>query len=82
MAGLVFASAAYDESFALRAAWYSSAAYCPMGDIPSWNCTNCKNNPGFQVEGVLFDASSNTFGYVGADHKLAHSMLSVCVSVS
>jgi hypothetical protein len=63
----VAASASYDEKFALYALKYASTAYCPVENIAGWNCTLCSSNPTFELAAVLFDAGTNTVGYVGVD---------------
>lgn len=75
---------AFDEKTAMRALYYSSAAYCDQSAIQNWSCASCGRNKAFEMHAVVFDSSTNTLGFVGADHTFSQSMKSgvhVCPTV-
>jgi Lipase (class 3) len=65
-----FANALYEETLAMKALYYSGAAYCNKATIYNWTCGEpCSSLPGtgniFKLENELLD----TFGYVTYNEK-------------
>lgn len=62
---------AYDEIEALRAAYYSAAAYCPAPAVSSWTCGPCTAaaSPSAPLTRVVFLQNDTTEidGYAGVD---------------
>ncbi|KAK5575806.1 hypothetical protein RB653_006940 [Dictyostelium firmibasis] len=55
----------YDQEIAESFVQYAYAAYCYGPDIQNWNCTTCKNIPGFNIISAIFNITTNTQAYVG-----------------
>jgi len=44
---------------------YSAAAYCGESSIQSWSCGHCNDAGYLNVQSLLYDSGTNTFGYIG-----------------
>jgi len=59
-------AAGYDAATAMTFLHLAGAAYCPQSSIWGWNGTvHTAAVPGFQVEAVLYEATSDTQAFVG-----------------
>ena len=58
----------YDEDMALRASYFSAAAYCPLANVLAWNCNACAKVPDFNVTGVAVDPITSSFAFLGVDN--------------
>jgi len=57
----------WDLSENQRMLQFSAAAYCSESSIQNWSCGHCASAGNFNISTLLFDDSTNTFGFVGID---------------
>jgi len=55
----------FDITKAREMLYFSYASYCPSAALKNWTCFWCKQAQNQTVVDVIYDQSSNSFGYVG-----------------
>ncbi|KAH3756085.1 lipase family protein [Pelomyxa schiedti] len=56
-----------DMGEAYSTLYYAFSAFCVPDILATWNCTACQHNPYFQLDTVVSDKETGTYGYVGYD---------------
>lgn len=68
----------FNETLSLAHLDYAYAAYCNVSTVVDWTCAWCGyyGSATFHVQGTIYDAGTDTFGFIGYDAH-ANSILTV-----
>ncbi|ORC84096.1 lipase, partial [Trypanosoma theileri] len=59
--------AAYSETLAMSALYFSKASSCDVPSIGNWSCDSCAMHPSFQVKKVFENATEGALAYMGVN---------------